>query len=282
MAFRPVAGFAEAGFGPEALQATTSFARPTPIQSCCWPPMMSGRDTVGVAETGSGKTLAFFLPAMTHVLKHSGGPRAPGVAVLVLAPTRELAMQSEEVCSKAGKPIGLKSVCVYGGVDKKPQRQALKEGARVVVATPGRLLDLASEEGSGALRLDGVTYLVLDEADRMLDMGFEKDVRAIIGMTSPTRRTMMFTATWPDSVEALANEFLSKPIRINVGSFDLTANKRVTQTVEVIDESNKPKRLKELLQKYVCLRLSGCTFLFSRGPSSSFTISRPTFLTGSL
>jgi ATP-dependent RNA helicase DBP3 len=98
---------------------------------------------------------------------------------------------------------------------------------------------------------------VLDEADRMLDMGFEKDVRAIIGMTSPTRRTMMFTATWPDSVEALANEFLSKPIRINVGSFDLTANKRVTQTVEVIDESNKPKRLKELLQKYVCLRLSG-------------------------
>ena len=143
---------------------------------------------------------------MTHVLKHAGGPRAPGVAVLVLAPTRELAMQSEEVCAKAGKPIGLKSVCVYGGVDKKPQRLALKEGARVVVATPGRLLDLASEEGSGALRLDGVTYLVLDEADRMLDMGFEKDVRAIIGMTSPTRRTMMFTATWPDSVGALVNE----------------------------------------------------------------------------
>ena len=97
-------------------------------------------------------------------------------------------------------------MCVYGGVDKKPQRLALKEGARVVVATPGRLLDLASEEGSGALRLDGVTYLVLDEADRMLDMGFEKDVRAIIGMTSPTRRTMMFTATWPDSVGALVNE----------------------------------------------------------------------------
>ena len=253
--FRPIATFADAGFGPEALKACAGFAKPTPIQSCCWPPMMAGRDIVGVAETGSGKTLAFFLPAMTHVLKHAGGPKAAGVAVLVLAPTRELAMQSEQVCAKAGAPIGLLSTCIYGGVPKGPQKAALRDGARVVVATPGRLLDLESE---GAVPLGGVTYLVLDEADRMLDMGFEKDVRAIIGMTNGARRTAMFTATWPDTVEKLANEFLTAPVRVNVGSTELAANVRVSQTVEVMEESQKPRRLTQLLQQYHASRANRC------------------------
>jgi ATP-dependent RNA helicase DBP3 len=247
--FRPLVDFADAGFHAAALKAVAGFAKPTPIQACCWPVLMAGRDVVGVAETGSGKTLAFFLPAMMHIaaMPEPAKGSASSVSVLVLAPTRELAMQSEAVCRAAGTSIGLGSICVYGGVPKGPQRQAIKDGARVVVATPGRLLDLHEE---GAVGLGGVSYLVLDEADRMLDMGFEKDVRAIIGLTSAARRTAMFTATWPDSVRTLAEEFLNRPVRVNVGSEDLAANTRVSQTVEVIDESRKPQRLTQLLQKY--------------------------------
>jgi len=245
--FRPIANFSDAGFSAPALKVCASFPKPTPIQACVWPIMMARRDVIGVAETGSGKTLAFFLPAMMHYTSLPTQPSLAGPVVLVLAPTRELAMQSEIVCRGAGEPIGLHSVCIYGGVPKGPQRQAIRDGARVVVATPGRLLDLEQE---GGISLGGVSYLVLDEADRMLDMGFEKDVRAIITMTHPRRRTAMFTATWPDTVRTLAAEFLSSPVRVNVGSEDLAANVRVTQTVEVIDEQRKQSRLPQLLQKY--------------------------------
>jgi ATP-dependent RNA helicase DBP3 len=248
----PVDSFADAGFSAAVLRACAKFSKPTPIQAQCWPIMMTGRDIIGVAETGSGKTLSFFLPAMMHCAAQpraskspSGGK--PGPTVLVLAPTRELAMQSEAVCKSAGAEDGLSSICVYGGVPKGPQRQAIQQGVDVVVATPGRLLDLHEE---GAVGLSSTTYLVLDEADRMLDMGFEKDVRSIISLTSPQRRTAMFTATWPDTVRALASEFLTRPVRVNVGSEDLSANKRVSQTVEVIDGDRKSSRLPQLLQKY--------------------------------
>ena len=248
-AFLPVGGFADAGFSASVLRACKAFSKPTPIQAQCWPIMMAGRDIIGVAETGSGKTLAFFLPAMMHcaALRTASRATLPPATVLILAPTRELAMQTEAVCRSAGAEDGLKSVCIYGGVPKGPQKQAVADGAHAVVATPGRLLDLAQE---GAIRLSNSTYLVLDEADRMLDMGFEKDVRSIIEQTSPQRRTAMFTATWPDSVRALASEFLQSPVRVNVGSEDLAANKRVTQTVEVIEGDRKGGRLTQLLQKY--------------------------------
>ena len=247
--FRPIANFADAGFNDAVLSCTTAFAKPTAIQAQCWPVIMSGRDVIGVAETGSGKTLAFFLPAMMHcAAQGGGGGRAGGVRVLVLAPTRELAMQSEAVCKDAGAKMGLSSICIYGGVPKPPQKAAIRDGAAVVVATPGRLLDLSVNDG--ACPLGGVTYLVLDEADRMLDMGFEKDVRSIIGMTAPQRRTVMFTATWPESVRQIASEFLREPIRVNVGSEALTANHRVAQTVEVVDQSEKETKLPQLLKKF--------------------------------
>ena len=168
-AFRPCASFEDAGFSTTVLRTVKSFSRPTPIQSACWPIMMAGRDVIGVAETGSGKTLAFFLPAMMHCAAHA--PPQSGPQVLILAPTRELAMQTEDVCRAAGAEASLKSICIYGGVPKGPQRQAVRDGARVVVATPGRLLDLHEE---GGVSLAGVSYLVLDEADRMLDMGFHE------------------------------------------------------------------------------------------------------------
>ena len=151
------------------------------------------------------------------------------------------------MCRDAGREAGVKSVCIFGGVPKPPQKAAIRDGARVVVATPGRLLDLHQE---GAVPLGKCSFLVLDEADRMLDMGFEKDVRAIIGLTSAKRRTVMFTATWPDSVRTLASEFLSSPIRVNVGSQDLAANKRITQVVEVVEQEEKERKLPQLLQRY--------------------------------
>ena len=162
--FRPVAAFADTGFGANVLRACASFSKPTPIQAVCWPIAASGRDTVGVAETGSGKTLAFILPALELVGRaRARGEAASGVQVLVLAPTRELAMQSDAVCAAAAKGCGFNSICVYGGVPKPPQREAIRKGAEVVIATPGRLLDLNSE---GAAPLGNVSFLVLDEARR--------------------------------------------------------------------------------------------------------------------
>ena len=249
--FRPLASFADAGFAAAVLECCAKFAKPTPIQAQCWPMLISQRDTIGVAETGSGKTIGFFLPVLDRLYAErsagGAGRKGAGVRVLILAPTRELAMQTEEVCRAAGAACGVGSVCIYGGVPKGPQKQALRDGASVVVATPGRLLDLSQE---GAIDLGGVDYMVLDEADRMLDMGFEKDVRAIMAQTPSTRRTVMFTATWPESIRSLAEEFLSDPVRVSIGSQELTANHRVTQTVEVVDQSQKEGRLPQLLKKY--------------------------------
>ena len=173
--WRPIAQFAAAGsnFSREMMASTAKFAAPSPVQAQCWPIQLSGRDVVGIAATGSGKTLAFMLPAFVHIKAQaelSAKPGKAGPIMLVLAPTRELAMQTAEVAASAGAMCGVKSVCIYGGVPKDEQRRVLRAagGVHVVVATPGRLLDLMEE---GALNLGRVTYLVLDEADRMLDMG---------------------------------------------------------------------------------------------------------------
>jgi ATP-dependent RNA helicase DBP3 len=247
----PMTDFTNTGF-PGVLTAYTraqKFTRPTPIQSYCWPVLNAGRDIVGIAETGSGKTLAFSLPGLTRIL--AAAPRSAsnaGPFMLVLAPTRELALQSAEVIAAAGKACGVESVCVYGGVPKFEQKKALNNrggGAHVVVATPGRLKDLC---GEGACDLSRVTYLVLDEADRMLDMGFEQDVREIISWTAQKgRQTAMFSATWPKEIRELAEEFLTDPVKVTVGDDDLTANVRVQQNVEVIAERDRDARLLELL-----------------------------------
>ena len=166
----PIAEFANAGsnFNTKIMSLTTKFKQPSPVQAQCWPIQLSGRDVVGIAATGSGKTLAFLLPAFVHIGAQKPLSNAPGQAgpvCLVLAPTRELAMQTAAVASEGGAAVGLKSVCIYGGVPKDEQRKALRNngGVHVVVATPGRLLDLIQE---GSMSLSRVTYLVLDEADR--------------------------------------------------------------------------------------------------------------------
>ncbi|KAJ7630381.1 DEAD-domain-containing protein [Roridomyces roridus] len=248
----PILAFDQLAIPSELRSCFTGFKSPTPIQACTWPPALAGRDVVGIAETGSGKTLAFGIPALTRLITDPS-PSTGGntVSVLVVAPTRELALQTHETLSALGAPLGIASVAVFGGVAKDPQVRMLrnmnkeKNGltTRVVVGTPGRILDLVQE---GACDLSGVNYLVLDEADRMLDKGFENDIRNIISNTKQgtERQTMMFSATWPEAVRRLASTFLQNPVRVTVGSDDLTANSRVEQIVEVFDdERSKDRRL---------------------------------------
>lgn len=246
---KPITAFEQSGLSSKELYATRNFTTPSPIQAQCLPIALSGRDLVGIAATGSGKTLAFGLPALRHIRAQIEGGAASGrkPVALVIAPTRELALQINGVLEEAGSKVGIKSVCVYGGVPKWEQAQALRAGAGIVVATPGRLEDLINDR---ACALDEVSYLVLDEADRMLDLGFEPHIRAIAGATRADRQTLMFSATWPTAIRKLASEFLSSPARVTIGSEDLAANHNVTQVVEVVDGASRDARLDELLKKY--------------------------------
>ncbi|KAJ7102538.1 P-loop containing nucleoside triphosphate hydrolase protein [Mycena belliarum] len=250
----PILAFAQLAIPAELRSCFTGFSAPTPIQACTWPPALRGRDVVGIAETGSGKTLAFGIPALARLIT-SPQPDDGGstISVLVVAPTRELAIQTHETLNALGAPLGIASVAVFGGVPKEPQVRMLRNlnrakippgpTTRVVVGTPGRILDLVQE---GVCDLSRVNYLVLDEADRMLDTGFENDIRNIISHTKQgaERQTMMFSATWPDAVRRLASTFQQNPVRVTVGSDDLTANSRVEQVVEVFDDTrSKDNRL---------------------------------------
>merc|ERR1719203_2101245 len=163
------------------------FAAPTPIQAHCWPIAGEGRDLVGIAKTGSGKTLAFLLPPFQKML---GNRPQRGPDMLVMAPTRELACQIQTEAECFGRKIGITSVCVYGGAPRGPQLREMRRGRHVVVGTPGRLNDYLE---AGQLRLDWCSYLVLDEADRMLDMGFEPQIRTLIQAIPPERQTNMFS-----------------------------------------------------------------------------------------
>lgn len=251
---RPITKFS---YLPRASQATplATFKAPTPIQASTWPFLLSGRDVVGVAETGSGKTLAFGIPCIRSVssIPTSKKSQIPARAVII-SPTRELAVQIhtqiEALCTAANK---IQSACVYGGVPKDPQRLALST-AHIVVATPGRLLDLIEE---GAANLAGVKYLVLDEADRMLEKGFENEIRKIVSTTPSTAQgcqTLMFTATWPESVRDLAATFMKNPVHIHIGennaNGELRANTRIEQQVEVVDPRGKETRMLQIIKKY--------------------------------
>merc|ERR1740117_2277419 len=177
---------------------------------------------IGISATGSGKTLAFLLPAIVHINAQPYLQPGDGPIVLVLAPTRELAVQIKVECDKFGSSSQIKNTCVYGGAPKRQQMGDLQRGAEIVIATPGRLIDFLE---SGVMNLRRVTYLVLDEADRMLDMGFEPQLRKIVSQIRPDRQTLMWSATWPDDVKQLAAHFLgADPIQTRIGSGELCAN----------------------------------------------------------
>jgi len=245
---KPIRTFEEAQFPDYIMQTVRSlkFERPTAIQAQGWPCALSGRDLVGLAETGSGKTLSFTLPAIVHINAQPFLQPGDGPIVLILAPTRELAVQIQEVANTFGVTSKIKNTCVYGGVPKGPQIRDLSRGVEIVIATPGRLIDMLE---TGKTNLRRVTYLVLDEADRMLDMGFEPQIRKIMEQIRPDRQTLMWSATWPKEVKALAREFLSEDmIQINIGSMELAANHRVTQIVDIVQEYEKRPKLMKLLE----------------------------------
>jgi ATP-dependent RNA helicase DBP3 len=253
----PTILFEQLDIPTELRSAFSGFKEPTPVQACAWPPALQGRDVIGIAETGSGKTLAFGIPALARLINSPSSDSKKSkatVTVLVVAPTRELAIQTHDTLSALGAPFGIASVSIFGGVAKDPQVKTLtsanKDGkvTRIIVGTPGRILDLVND---GTCDLSRVNYLVLDEADRMLDKGFENDIRNIVSHTKQgtERQTMMFSATWPEAVRRLAGTFQHNPIRITVGSDDLTANSRVEQVVEVFDDArSKDSRLLDQLR----------------------------------
>lgn len=243
---KPFTTFNSCGF-PKPIMATLfslGFAAPTPIQAYCWPVAGGGRDVVGIAKTGSGKTLAFLLPPFTTFL---GSRPGYGPNMLVMAPTRELACQIQLEAERFGKRVDIYSVCVYGGAPRGPQLRELRAGAHLVVGTPGRLNDYL--EG-GELTLENCKNLVLDEADRMLDMGFEPQIRTLIKAIPRDRQTMMFSATWPREVRNLVQDYLHRPVYIQIGSHEATANKDITQEVVICSgQREKSENLLEILTK---------------------------------
>ncbi|EPS60732.1 hypothetical protein M569_14070, partial [Genlisea aurea] len=221
------------------------FSSPTPIQAQTWPIALQGRDIVAIAKTGSGKTLGYLIPAFIHLRRRHNNP-LNGPSVLVLAPTRELATQIQDEAIKFGRSSRFSCTCLYGGAPKGPQLRELERGADIVVATPGRLNDILDMK---KIDFRQVSLLVLDEADRMLDMGFEPQIRKIVDEIPPRRQTLMYTATWPKEVRKIAGDLLVDPVQVNIGSVDeLAANKAITQHVEVVPEMEKHRRLEQILR----------------------------------
>ncbi|PSN51101.1 putative ATP-dependent RNA helicase DDX17 [Blattella germanica] len=224
----------------------SGFESPTAIQAQGWPIALSGRDMVGIAQTGSGKTLAYILPAIVHINNQEELSNDDGPIALVLAPTRELAQQIQKIAQDFGRSSYIRNTCVFGGAPKRPQARDLERGVEICIATPGRLIDFLER---GTTNLKRCTYLVLDEADRMLDMGFEPQIRKIIEQIRPDRQTLMWSATWPKEVRNLAEEFLTDYVQINIGSLQLSANHNILQIVDVCQEHEKENKLNTLLQE---------------------------------
>ncbi|XP_054735808.1 ATP-dependent RNA helicase p62-like [Anastrepha obliqua] len=220
------------------------YTEPTAIQAQAWPIAMSGCNLVGIAKTGSGKTLAFILPAIVHINNQPPLQRGEGPIALVLAPTRELAQQIQTVANDFGSSVYVRNTCIFGGAPKGKQANDLERGVEIVIATPGRLLDFLA---GSVTNLRRCTYLVLDEADRMLDMGFEPQIRKILGQIRPDRQILMWSATWPKEVRQLAEDFLGSYIQVNIGSLELSANHNIRQYVDVCNEHDKGTKLKDLL-----------------------------------
>ncbi|XP_028129507.2 uncharacterized protein LOC114325603 isoform X1 [Diabrotica virgifera virgifera] len=244
----PIQHFEEASFPDYVMKEISKqgYEYPTPIQAQGWPIALSGLDLVGIAQTGSGKTLAYILPAIVHINNQPAIANGDGPIALVLAPTRELAQQIQQVASDFGNSTYVRNTCIFGGAPKGPQARDLERGVEICIATPGRLIDFLEK---GTTNLERCTYLVLDEADRMLDMGFEPQIRKILEQIRPDRQTLMWSATWPKEVKKLAADFLKDYVQINIGSLQLSANHNILQIIDVCQEYEKEFKLNQLLQE---------------------------------
>ncbi|MFN4148192.1 MAG: DEAD/DEAH box helicase [Rhodocyclaceae bacterium] len=240
--------FTDLGLIPEILRAVqdAGYLEPTPIQAQAIPAVLAGRDVMGGAQTGTGKTASFTLPLLHKLSRHANTSPSPArhpVRALILTPTRELAMQVEEAVKTYGKYLPLRSVCIYGGVDMKAQVNALKEGREIVVATPGRLLDHVEQK---TVNFGAVEFLVLDEADRMLDMGFIPDIKRILALLPTTRQSLLFSATFSDEIKKLAEAMLKNPLLIEVARRN-TVSETITHRVHPVAAERKRYLLEHLL-----------------------------------
>uniref|UniRef100_A0A8C6T008 Probable ATP-dependent RNA helicase DDX46 n=1 Tax=Neogobius melanostomus TaxID=47308 RepID=A0A8C6T008_9GOBI len=248
---KPIKTWVQCGVSMKILSALKkqSYEKPTPIQAQAIPAIMSGRDLIGIAKTGSGKTIAFLLPMFRHIMDQRPMEESEGPIAVIMTPTRELALQITKECKKFSKSLGLRVVCVYGGTGISEQIAELKRGAEIIVCTPGRMIDMLGANSGRVTNLRRVTYVVLDEADRMFDMGFEPQVMRIVDNVRPDRQTVMFSATFPRAMEALARRILAKPIEVQVGGRSVVCSD-VEQHVLVIEEDQKFLKLLEILGHY--------------------------------
>ncbi len=219
------------------------YTTPTPIQKQAIPVILEGRDILAGAQTGTGKTAGFTLPLLQRMMENDPDSRKKRVRALILTPTRELAAQVHESVRTYGKHLPFRSTVIYGGVGINPQIQTLRKGVDIVIATPGRLLDLA---GQKAIDLSRVEYLILDEADRMLDMGFIHDIRKILARLPKKRQNMLFSATFSNEIKKLADGLLDSPVLIEVARRN-TASEQVAQKVHPVDKKRKPALLTHLI-----------------------------------
>ena len=221
---------------------TEGYTQPTPIQEKAIPSILEGRDLLGTAQTGTGKTAAFAIPILQNLAEKNS--RNNNIKVLVLTPTRELAIQIEESFNAYGKNLNIRNLVVFGGVKQAAQEKALRRGVDILVATPGRLLDFISQR---IVSLQNLEVFVLDEADRMLDMGFVHDVKRIIKLLPPKRQTLFFSATFPDEISKLANSMLTNPVKVEVAPVSATAD-TINQKVYFVDKDDKLELLTHILQ----------------------------------
>lgn len=219
----------------------TGYEVPTPIQEQAIPVLLQGKDLLGCAQTGTGKTAAFSIPILQRLYKSDN---KKGIKALILTPTRELAIQIGESFEAYGQYTGLKHTVIFGGVPQKPQTDALHRGVQILIATPGRLLDLQSQ---GFISLKGLEYFVLDEADRMLDMGFIHDIKKVLKLIPEKRQTLFFSATMPPEIEKLANAILTRPEKVEVTPVSSTVE-MIQQSVYFVEKKEKKDLLLHLLK----------------------------------
>ncbi|HMM55407.1 MAG TPA: DEAD/DEAH box helicase, partial [Candidatus Desulfobacillus sp.] len=242
--------FEDLGLLPELLKAVhdAGYSEPTPIQAQAIPVVLAGRDVMGGAQTGTGKTAGFTLPLLQRLARHASSSPSPArhpVRALILTPTRELAMQVHESVQTYGKYLPLRNLVVYGGVDIKPQTEALRRGVEIVVATPGRLLDHVEQK---SVHFNQVEVLVLDEADRMLDMGFIPDIRRILALLPKARQSLLFSATFSEEIRKLADSMLREPVLIEVARRNALTD-TVTHRIHPVAQEDKRALLAHLLKR---------------------------------
>lgn len=260
----PALSWAELGLPSQILQLINSleFEAPTGIQSEALPNIMSGKDMIGIAKTGSGKTLAFLLPMFRQIIDQRPLSKGEGPIAVILTPTRELCIQIFKECKPFLRALKLRGVCAYGGSSISQQIAELKRGAEVVVCTPGRMIDLLAANSGRVTNLSRVTYLVLDEADRMFDMGFEPQAMKIVSNTRPDRQTVLFSATFPPKMESLAKKILTLPVEIQVGDRSVVSDTIDQEVIVVSDSESKFNQLLSVLGAFRQQDVEGKVLIF--------------------